>query len=127
MRRKCGCQHKNERSLHRCEETGFSTGDFLTAVILKLIKKEPMHGYDLYERLNKLEYYPFKHDPGVVYNILRKLENYGVLTYTVKEGNGGLRKIYSLTKDGEEYLRNLESFMQMLRESFEKFLENKID
>lgn len=124
MRRKCSCRHGSNHEMHRCEETGFSTGDYLTVVLLKLLKEKPMHGYELYDKLNQTNYYPFKHDPGVIYNILRKLENHGLLTYYVEEGNGGLRKIYQLTKDGEEYFDNMREFIRKLRNSFEEFLKD---
>ncbi|KAF2960994.1 PadR family transcriptional regulator [Fervidobacterium sp. 2310opik-2] len=124
MRRKCGCQHGQGGNMHRCEETGFSTGDFLTAVILKLLSQKPMHGYELYEKLQQVDYYPFKHDPSVIYNILRKLEHHGIIEFKVEEGNGGLRKVYSITENGIKYFNNLLKLIDTLKESFEEFLKS---
>ncbi|ODN31155.1 PadR family transcriptional regulator [Fervidobacterium thailandense] len=125
MRRKCGCRHGFAGGFHRCEETGFTTGDFLVAVLMKMLKERPMHGYELVERLSKIDYYPFPHDPSVVYGVLRKLEAHGLLTYTVEEGNGGLRKIYKLTPDGERFLEEMVGFIRRLKGYFEEFLRSE--
>lgn len=124
MRRRCSCHHEKNYEMHRCEETGFSAGDYLTVVLLKLLKEKPMHGYELYDKLNQTHYYTFKHDPGVIYNILRKLESHGLLTYYIEEGNGGLRKIYKITKNGEEYFDIMKDFIRKLKDSFEEFLKS---
>lgn len=110
--------------MHRCEETGFSMGDFLTAVILKLLSQKPMHGYELYEKLQQVDYYPFKHDPSVIYSILRKLEHHGIIEFKIEEGNGGLRKVYSINENGFKYLNNFLEFINTLKESFEEFLKS---
>uniref|UniRef100_A0A7C4GJR5 PadR family transcriptional regulator n=1 Tax=Fervidobacterium thailandense TaxID=1008305 RepID=A0A7C4GJR5_9BACT len=124
MRRRCGCHHGTVGSLHRCEETGFTTGDFLVAVLLKMLKDQPMHGYELVEHLSRVDYYPFPHDPSVVYGVLRKLEAQGFLTYTVEAGDGGLRKIYRLTSEGEKLFEEMVQFIGRLKDYFEKFLHS---
>ncbi|MFN3691673.1 MAG: PadR family transcriptional regulator [Fervidobacterium sp.] len=124
MRRKCGCRHgeMSGAGAHRCEERGFSIGDYLSAVLLNILKESPMHGYEIYEQLNKLEYYPFKHDQSVVYSMLRKLNEFGLLSYQIQEGEGALRKVYSITPEGMKYLEEMRELIKKLKDSFEKFL-----
>lgn len=129
MRRKCACHHNENgelKRMHRCEERGFSTGDYLTAVLLSILKERPMHGYEVYEKLNQLEYYPFKHDQAVVYTVLRKLKEFGLLSYIVEEGHGGLRKVYTVTSEGEKFLQELKELIRNLKESFQSFLNNQL-
>ncbi len=124
MRRRCGCSGHGMHGPHRCEEMGFSMGDFLTAVVLNELSKGDMHGYELYERVLNLEYYPFKHDQSVLYSLLRKLNNHGLVEYRIEEGSGAPRKVYSITETGKEYLKELRIYIQKLKESFEAFLKS---
>lgn len=107
---------------HRCEEMGFSMGDFLTAVVLNELEKNPMHGYDLYERISNLDYYPFKHDQSVLYSLLRKLNNHGLIEYRIEEGSGAPRKVYTITETGRDYLKGLKDYIRKLKNSFDTFL-----
>jgi len=126
LRRKCGCQHHSggHHGTHMCEEMGFSVGDYLTAVILKELSKNPMHGYELYEKIVNAEYYPFKHEQSVIYSVLRKLNNLGLVKYSIQEGNGGLRKVYEITEEGLRYFNELRKYISSLRESFDLFLKD---
>jgi len=89
-----------------------------------MLKDQPMHGYELVEHLSRVDYYPFPHDPSVVYGVLRKLEAQGFLTYTVEAGDGGLRKIYRLTSEGEKLFEEMVQFIGRLKDYFEKFLHS---
>ncbi len=122
LRRKCACQHHGHGP-HMCEEMGFSAGDYLTAVILRELSKSPMHGYELYEKIMNAQYYPFKHDQSVIYSALRKLNSHGLVSYSVQEGNGGLRKVYKTTEEGLHYLDELRKYIYSLKRAFELFLQ----
>jgi len=124
VRRKCACQHHGEghHGPHICEQLGFSVGDYLTAVVLRELSKKPMHGYELYEKISQLKYYPFKHDQSVIYSLLRKLNNHGLVRYSLQEGNGGLRKVYEITEEGLKYLEQLVEYISKLKQAFDLFL-----
>ncbi|ANQ54127.1 PadR family transcriptional regulator [Thermosipho affectus] len=102
---------------------GFVLGDFLTASLLLLLKEKPSHGYELVQRLFESKFYNFRHDPGVIYNILRKLEINGFITYDLEEGDGPFRKVYKITKEGEKYLMLIKSEIESLSEQLENFLD----
>ena len=74
----------------------FRHGD-LHLVILALLRREPMHGYQLMGALNELVGSQYRASPGSIYPALQALENEGCLRWTLD----GDRKVYELTEEGE--------------------------
>jgi len=70
---------------------------YLRIVILKLLSRKEMSGYDImkyiHEKVNVL-----KPSPGSIYPLLKKMASQGLIKYRVV----GRKKIYSLTKKGRE-------------------------
>ncbi|MBO8160537.1 MAG: PadR family transcriptional regulator [Thermosipho sp. (in: Bacteria)] len=111
---------------------GFVLGDFLSATLLLLLKKNPSHGYELIQRLLEADFYDFKHDPAVVYNLLRKMEVNGLITYDLEAGGGPFRKVYKITPEGERYLdfitreiENLYNQLKLFLKEYKNFDENE--
>ena len=77
----------------------FERGD-LKFVILRLISKRPMHGYEVMKALEEESKGYYRPSPGSVYPTLQMLEDEGYVT--VEEADG--KKIYSITEDGAAYL-----------------------
>ncbi|MBC7346807.1 MAG: helix-turn-helix transcriptional regulator [Clostridia bacterium] len=79
---------------------------FLIPCLLLLLKEKPAHGYELVERLGNFSFLEQVPDPGVVYRHLRRLEEEGMVASRLEPGSGGpARKVYSLSPEGEDYLR----------------------
>lgn len=75
--------------------------------ILGELMEEPQSGYDL---RNGLQIYLGRHRKisyGVLYPLLEKLENDGLLKMTNAESGGKTKKVASITKKGEEYFFEL--------------------
>ena len=77
----------------------FEQGD-LRFVVLKLIADKPAHGYELIKAVEETAGGAYAPSPGVIYPTLTLLEDLGYVS--VSEGGG--RKLYTVTPEGEAYL-----------------------
>jgi PadR family transcriptional regulator PadR len=68
--------------------------------ILWLLGREPIHGYKLMKRLNKIK--TSKIEQGTLYPALQKLEENDLIK--VKETGERRKKIYELTKEGKQLM-----------------------
>ena len=70
-------------------------------LILKLLEKEDMYGYQMIETLKRQSKNVFDLKAGTLYPLLHNLEQKGLLeTYTRDAGNARVRKYYRITKNG---------------------------
>ena len=67
-------------------------------LLLRLLQEKPMHGYEIISTLEERSHGLWRPSPGSVYPTLQMLEEEGLL----RSAEEGGRKIYHLTKDGEE-------------------------
>lgn len=80
---------------------------FINIHILRHASKKPFFGSWLMEHLEK---HGYKVSPGMVYPILHKMEEEGVLkTQKIKEDDGKIRIYYSITETGLEILEEAEN------------------
>ena len=77
----------------------FERGD-LKFVILRLVSKRPMHGYEVMKALEEESKGYYRPSPGSVYPTLQMLEDEGYVTVEEQEG----KKIYTITDEGVAYL-----------------------
>jgi DNA-binding PadR family transcriptional regulator len=77
----------------------FDRGD-LKYVILKLLSKKPMHGYEVMRALEEESCGCYSASPGSVYPTLQMLEDQGYVVCEEKEG----KKVYSITDEGRAFL-----------------------
>jgi DNA-binding PadR family transcriptional regulator len=76
-----------------------------TMLILKLLEETDMYGYQMIEELNKKSKNVFELKAGTLYPLLHTLEQKElVISYEKTAGNARVRKYYSLTKKGRNYL-----------------------
>src|ERR1700744_3834568 len=73
----------------------------LRLVLLKLLKDQPRHGYDLIRAIEELTAGAYSPSPGVVYPTLTLLAEMG---HTREEDGGTSRKTYAVTPEGEAFL-----------------------
>ncbi|NBC30573.1 MAG: PadR family transcriptional regulator [Spirochaetes bacterium] len=86
---------------------------FLQAWLLLLLAEQENHGYELVRHLSEELPEEMVPDPGVIYRILRRLEQEGAVASTLRSGGGGpARKVYTLTEVGESRLKGWSSTAQ---------------
>ncbi len=98
---------------------------FLEPCLLLLLAQQPDHGYTLMERLGVYGFPAERPDPGTIYRMLRKLEQFGMIRSSWQEGaSGPAKRVYEITEDGKSLLaswndmlkRNVERVHQFLRD-----------
>jgi len=96
----------------------FERGD-LKFVILRLISKRPMHGYEVMKALEEKSKGYYRPSPGSVYPTLQMLEDEGYVTVEKREG----KKIYTITDEGAAYLADNEDVVDDVFERVEHFTD----
>jgi DNA-binding PadR family transcriptional regulator len=82
----------------------------LNMIILEIIKERPRHGYDVIKAIEERFQGFYSPSAGSVYPILQELEVQDFVTSSEKSG----KKIYTITKDGEQELKaNHAKFSEM--------------
>lgn len=80
--------------------------------ILLLLRKEPAYTSDIITKLQEAKLIVVE---GTLYPLLTRLKNSGLLGYQwIESTQGPPRKYYELTKEGEEFLGELENSWQEL-------------
>ena len=76
-----------------------------TMLILKLLEISDMYGYQMIEELAKRSNNTFALKAGTLYPLLHSLEQQRMVTSYERQANSGrVRKYYSITKKGNEFL-----------------------
>jgi DNA-binding PadR family transcriptional regulator len=70
------------------------------AAVLQLLGEEPMHGYQLMQRITERSEGVWRPSPGTVYPVLAQLEDEGMVEVTREQG----RKLATLTDEGRAYV-----------------------
>ncbi len=87
------------------------TKNLLDVQLLRLVASQPMWGYKIKKTVENDLGIKLRH--GALYPMLNHLEREGFLTSQKQRQNGRLRKVYTVTDKGKEYL---ESYYAVLRE-----------
>lgn len=78
---------------------------FIEPALLLLLSEQPMHGYELLERVPELAREERRVDLGNLYRLLRSLEEEGVVASAWDETlPGPAKRVYRLTESGEALL-----------------------
>ena len=77
----------------------FGAGD-LKYVILQMLAKRPMHGYEVMNALEERTHGCYRPSPGSVYPTLQWLEDEGLVR--IEEADG--KKVYHVTEAGRQFL-----------------------
>ena len=132
----CGCndhfeEHHEEHHLHLPHERlphphkrGILPPFFISAAILKIISKNPMHGYQIAEEISKML---GKEIPKpIVYITLKKLESFGfvVSKWEMRE-KGPARKVYYITEEGLMILKNYLNLLKKVKAFIDKLLKEE--
>lgn len=77
--------------------------NYIRPCLLLLVREQPSHGYDLFERLDGLGMR--RMDPGGLYRALRAMEQEGLVGSRWEPSEAGPpRRTYHLTEEGEDWL-----------------------
>ena len=103
----------------------------IKVIVLQILSTTPCHGYLISEKIKKVTFNEITVSEGTLYPLLHSLKADGYLTSELQATGDRKRKIYSLTKKGEELLnekksewKNFSSVIDGLLASFkiEKFI-----
>ena len=77
----------------------------LDILILRTLHRQPMHGYEVKQRISESSSDEFQVEEGVLYPALRRLENKGWLRAEWREtATGREARVYELTEIGQQML-----------------------
>ncbi len=91
------------------------TRNLLDIQILRLIQSQPMWGYMIKKQASGKFNVKLRH--GALYPLLNTMESKGFLTSEKQKQGGRIRKVYTITKKGEEYL---DVYNSILKEQIQK-------
>lgn len=96
---------------------------FMEPCLLLTLRQGESHGYELMEKLKELGFEGSSADMANMYRILRNLEEKEMLSSKWEEGAAGPpKRVYALTKAGEELLEEWAALIQRNRARIDKFL-----
>lgn len=94
----------------------------LEGCILKIISRKSTYGYEILEDLRKEGFEDLIE--GTIYPILLRLEKKGHIKGELKESPyGPKRKYFHLTEEGQENLKEFETYFKTLNEIVSRILE----
>jgi PadR family transcriptional regulator PadR len=88
--------------------------NLLDIQLLRLVQAQPLWGYKIKKKVETDFHVKLRH--SALYPMLNRLERKGFLTSQQQHQGGRVRKVYTLTKNGEEYLQN---YYAILKEQIE--------
>ncbi len=109
---------------------GMDRKHFLRAVsetvIMVLLQKEEMHGYQMYCRLKRPDIHLLKMEAGTLYPILARVEKRGwIAGRWVKPKRGGRRErhVYGITPKGAAEFRRMLGLWGQIKFSLDKLIQ----
>jgi len=88
--------------------------NLLDIQLLRMVQAQPIWGYRIKKKVEASFHIKLRH--GALYPMLNSLEQKGFLTSRKQTKGGRARKIYTITKKGDEYLQ---SYYDILKEQIE--------
>ena len=88
--------------------------NLLDIQLLRLVQAQPLWGYKIKKKVETDFQVNLRH--GALYPMLNLLESKGFLTSQKQHKGGRARKVYTITKTGQEYLQ---SYYSILREQIQ--------
>ena len=111
-------------SLH-CEENYHQMERFMEVCLLMLLYKEPGYGYGLIDQLGYFGFIEDKLNVSTLYRTLRKMEKHGLVESSWKEGaQGPQKRVYKITDEGKEELRNWIQILKLRKERINKLIDS---
>ena len=86
------------------------TINLLDIQLLRLIQTQPMWGYKIKKQVETKFDVILRH--GALYPLLNAMEQKGFLTSQKQQQGGRTRKVYTITKNGKEYIETYNSILK---------------
>lgn len=119
----CNNNQSNCEKVKHCKCDGHHSR-FIEPRILLILGKKESYGYELLEHLNNASSFGSVVDPGAVYRTLRQMETEGMVKSKWDTKSAGpARRIYRITKDGEERLYSWIVSLKQRKTAIEKLLK----
>ena len=97
---------------------------FLRPFLLLLLREREGHGYELIDRMREMGLEYSIQDAGYVYRTLRSMEKGDLITSQWDTENAGpAKRVYAITPQGVQMLREWAQTFENLKVSLEAFLE----
>jgi DNA-binding PadR family transcriptional regulator len=108
----------------QCPCTGRNLDKFMHAAILTLLAQEPLHGYELINRLARLRMFQGrKPDPTGVYRLIRQMEEEGLVRSTLEpSATGPAKHSNRLTAAGKQCLAQWGETLAAFQEGISELL-----
>lgn len=91
-------------------------------LLLNIIREGPIHGSEIHRILK--DRYGFEMPKPVIYMLLRRLEELGLVISEWETGDSGpVRRVYKLTDDGLELLKDSVSKLEKLKVIIEELIK----
>jgi DNA-binding PadR family transcriptional regulator len=88
---------------HQC---GYPERRWIQFLILRVIYEKPTYGYEIIKKIEEITEGRHNIKSGIMYTILRRMEQNRLLTSTWMKSKGGPdKRNYRVTKKGEKYLK----------------------
>jgi PadR family transcriptional regulator PadR len=88
--------------------------NLLDIQLLRMVQAQPLWGYMIKKKVETNFQIKLRH--GALYPMLNSLQRKGFLTSQIQTQGGRVRKVYTITKEGKEYLQ---SYYGILKEQLE--------
>jgi transcriptional regulator len=96
----------------------------LDLLILTIVRREPMHGYGIAQRLKALTHGTFQINPGSLFPTLYALERDGKLRCQERPSeNNRQARYYTLTREGRKALEREERRWERVTDAIDSVLE----
>ncbi|MFW9899341.1 MAG: PadR family transcriptional regulator [Candidatus Thorarchaeota archaeon] len=101
---------------------------FMSGLILLVLEKENCHGYLIKEKIDELTLGVWQPTVSTLYPLLKSLSDKALIECIELDDSGGrLKKVYKITKKGEETLKMLLQKHQMMIESVKSIVLSTVD
>jgi DNA-binding PadR family transcriptional regulator len=97
----------------------FDRGD-LKYIILSLLKRRPMHGYEVMRALEEESGGFYTASPGSVYPTLQMLEDRGLVASESEDG----KRVYSITDEGRAFVDSSRDKIEDIRDRLSDIVES---
>jgi len=97
---------------------------FIQPCLLVMLHQSEAHGYSLLNGLNEFGFRSGQLDPSLVYRALREMEEIGLVTseWDEEDSLGPQRRVYNITKEGEDYLVSWVEDLRRTRQEIDTLL-----
>lgn len=95
---------------------------FISALILLILEKNPSYGYKISKDITNRTLGIWTPPASTMYTVLKEMTKNGLITYIEQQEEGRTRKVYEVTKKGEETLKLMLEKQQIINESIETLM-----